>query len=956
MALNTPQSTISQVAFRVDHRRSFMIIAAVAALILSANLQLYLVHAAPPMAKIVNLDYPHHALSGTTFPVTVIAQYSEKVGIDIGIWDAENGAVVQSISIPLRDIGPISFTFNLTAPTGTGEWRLLAITRIWWLNAWYQDPLEGSKPFTVSISGTTTVSLTASVTPLSISLDGVNYTVSNLHPVNLSVAPGIHRLDAMSVVPGNVGERFVFVGWSDGTTSNPRLVTIAHDLNLTAIYDTECYLSVKSDHGEIIGAGWYPAGSNATFAVVSTPNSPVSLGPLGENYEFVGWSGDSNSSEALASVVMDGPRNVEARWTPSGITIMSPTISTALLLGALVLSIRVAYRNHRGRASRTSLRRTHQWSKLTLVVVILIAVMVQTPSTYAQLPIQSGRSIVKIGDASWYYWNNTASDTCLVWLGGGTIQEQEVGAYSYMINPLEYESFGTIRFIQDLTKYYCFIALQKGSSLYYSVDSNRTIYQEPYRMDSRILGDVHDWIKRQGYAHTFLVGYSAGADVAAMEMAIRDPTEWVSPDGLVLITPRLSQVVSRSGYRMRASLLVIYGGSIETPAYISTGHDFFVNAPTNGWYASSYFYKQFQVIEKMGHEVWTVYETGVYDTQAERTLVSFVNNVKTLQFTSKDLNMITNAAQNTSAIISHDLDLTSVEAPSQISAAAIVTLRAMLAYGNQETTTAQIIAFNTQSGNIEGAQEFILGGSGLRILLLNLLPPSNSTELSLAVIALMKTNNGWQPDSNPVFTKTEIRDTIRVTVASTLPYTSFVFDGTEFRIPESGTLDLDTQPGSHIAQVEPVIYVTPQMRVVFMGWDDGNIETTRQLSIDNDTSLYLSYRLQYFLNVTSPYGRATESGWYDSNSTAVVFVQPPIVSEGGVVFAQWKGDVNSSEIRVPLYMNSPKTSQAEWVPLPTTGPMAQSTAIFLFSLVLLALALLWNIKPVKRTQTRTDAG
>jgi hypothetical protein len=288
---------------------------------------------------------------------------------------------------------------------------------------------------------------------------------------------------------------------------------------------------------------------------------------------------------------------------------------------------------------------------LVVIAAILTVALVQVPSAHAQLPTQTARSIVRIGDASWYYWNNSASDTCLIWLGGGITDEQEVGHYSYLINPFEYESFGTIKFIQHLTTDYCLIALEKGSYESFSAESNRTIYQEPYQMDSRIIGDVHNWIKRQGYTHTFLVGYSTGAQVAAMEVTIRAPEEWVSPDGLVLITPRLSDLVSKSAHRMQSSLLVLYGGSIETPAYVSTGYEFFLDAPKDGWHNSSYLHKKFQVIEQMGHEVWTVYETGVYDTQAESILVDFISNVKALQFNAKDVDVIKQVAEGASTSV-----------------------------------------------------------------------------------------------------------------------------------------------------------------------------------------------------------------------------------------------------------------------------------------------------------------
>ena len=331
-----------------------------------------------------------------------------------------------------------------------------------------------------------------------------------------------------------------------------------------------------------------------SFAVVPTSHASTWFGLLIENYKFAGWSGDSNSSATLASVTMNGPKVVEAKWIRSGIRIDPIHIANALFLGSLVLLVRGIYRHSKRRLPRTLHHGFRRWTKPIVIALILIMFLIPIPPTYAQLPAETRRSIVKIGDADWYYWNNTTSDTCLLWLGGGITQERDIGYYSYKINPFQYESFGTIKFMQDLAKYYCVIALEKGSSESFSPNLNRTIFQEPYQMDSRIISDVHDWIRKQGYAHIFLVGYSTGAQVAAMEVSLRAPEEWISPDGLVLITPRLSDFISQKAYRIRASLLVLYGGSVETPAYISTGHQFYDNAPEDGWHDSHYLHKEFR--------------------------------------------------------------------------------------------------------------------------------------------------------------------------------------------------------------------------------------------------------------------------------------------------------------------------------------------------------------------------
>jgi hypothetical protein len=942
----------------VNHRTLWMIVIVVATLMVSTAVAFgYVCAAQPPIAKIVSVDYPRHVLSGREFSVTVVADYSDKVGVDIGIWDAETGAVVQSISIPLRDTGRTTFGFKLTAPTTTDEWHLLAITRIWWQDAWYQDQLEGSEAFTISVSENATVGLMSSGPTSTIGFDGSEYPVNNTSPPVLSMRPGVHQLETLPIIQSKVGERFVFVGWSDGVNSNPRQFVISGDASIVALYRTEYYLSVKSERGQVSGEGWYPGGSRPRFAVVPTSNASSWLGLLTENYKFAGWSGDSNSSNTLASVTMNGPKNVEAKWTRSGITVDPFVIAKALFFGALVLLVRGIHQYSKRRLLGTLPRGLRQFAKLFVVAMTLLMVLSPTCPTYAQLPPQSVRSIVKIGDASWYYWNNTSSDTCLIWLGGGVTQERDIGYYSYRINPFQYESFGTIRFMQDLAKHYCVIALEKGSYESFSLDSNRTIYQEPYKIDSRIIGDVHSWIRRQGYADTFLVGYSTGAQVAAMEVALRAPEEWASPDGLILITPSLSNVVSLSAYRIHASLLVLYGGSIETPAYVSTGREFYDNAPQDSRYGSHYFYKEFRVIEKMGHEVWTIYETGTYDMQAVHILVNFIDNVKSLQFTPSDVAMITHAQENSSAIMSEGLNITSVRAPYETQSARIMRIEVAFTYDLQTSTPTQVIAFNLQSGKIESSAELTLVDRGNRVVNLDVLPSSNSSELSFAIVALRKEEDGWKLAAKPVFTKTKVMQAISVTVASAVPNMSFVFDGVQFRTAENGVLHFETKPGTHIAQVESVSYLNSLTRVVFTGWDDGSTDTTRQVTIANDTSLFAIYRMQHFVNVTSSYGQSEGSGWYDENAMAVISVEPPMMNESAVIFAHWTGDATSSDLRSLLIVNSQKTVRAGWNAISSNGSVQPTTIVWLLvSLVLFAVAFAWNIKALARSSREADYG
>jgi hypothetical protein len=909
----------------------------------------YVSAAQPPTARIVSIDYPTHVLSQSTFPVTVVVDYSDKVGVDVGIWDVHTGDILQSISIALQNTGEIPFTFNLTSPQGTAEWQLLAVARIWWQDAWYQDPLEGSKPVTIRVSSNATVEL-ASQTASSLTFDGVRYSINASTPLTLSAKPGLHSLEVSPLAQSGPGERYVFAGWSDGVDTNPRQIVITGNDNLTAAYRTEYYLSVKSSRGPVSGEGWYPAGSTALLAVVPTSRAFSWFDLVEENYAFSGWSGDSNSTELLTPIIMNGPKNVDTAWILSGVTANLTACANLFLLGSAVLAVWGILCCLRRRRSLSHLHPFGRRLRLVLPLLILVVALIPTSLAHAELPVQSGVSIERIGDASWYYWNNTASDTCLLWLGGGTTNEQILGYYSYEINPYQYESFGTIRFIQDLAKHYCVIALQEGSYASFSPNSNRTIHEEPYQMESTIIGEVRDWIRQQGYAHVFLVGYSTGAQVAAMEVSVRAPQEWISPDGLVLITPRLSEFVSQNAYRIHASLLVLYGESIETPAYVSTGHEFYINAPQNGQYDSHYQLKEFDVVEGTGHEVWTIFNTGAYDTHALRIIVNFIDEVRSLQFTQQEVARIANDAQNPPANADTSLQLTYAAAPNEIWPSDLLRIQVRFSYNFKSATETDIVVLDSMRYRIVNDATFLLNADGYRIAYLDIFLSSNFSEPSFSIIALRNSSSGWQMMGRPLSTSTRIRQDANVTVVSTFPSMTIVFDGSQFNTSENGIIHLETKLGQHTLQIDPVTYLGSVTRIVFVDWGDGSDEASRELNVDNDTVLYLNCRLQYFVNASSPYGQVAGSGWRDADSVATIAVSPPLLNVPGVIFTHWMGDASSNETRSLLTMNSPKTVQADWTPVSEESNEPYTVIWLISTIALFIVTLSWNLKLGKRTK------
>jgi hypothetical protein len=109
-----------------------------------------------------------------------------------------------------------------------------------------------------------------------------------------------HSISVDSIVRGDQGARFVCSApsWTVSAESS-------HDF----VYNTEYFLSVSSQYGTPTGEGWYREGTIAKFSV----NTPVA-GPIGVQYVFKQWSGDSTSREPQSTLVMSGPRQVTAVW------------------------------------------------------------------------------------------------------------------------------------------------------------------------------------------------------------------------------------------------------------------------------------------------------------------------------------------------------------------------------------------------------------------------------------------------------------------------------------------------------------------------------------------------------------------------------------------------------------------------------------------------------------------
>lgn len=105
---------------------------------------------------------------------------------------------------------------------------------------------------------------------------------------------------------------YKFLRWSDGSTANPKIISVRENTEITAIYSAQYLLRVESQYGTISGSGYYPEGTNVPISV-----SPTSIGGILVDKNFGGWSGDTTTASSSANMMMDSPKSVKAIWTDS---------------------------------------------------------------------------------------------------------------------------------------------------------------------------------------------------------------------------------------------------------------------------------------------------------------------------------------------------------------------------------------------------------------------------------------------------------------------------------------------------------------------------------------------------------------------------------------------------------------------------------------------------------------
>lgn len=119
---------------------------------------------------------------------------------------------------------------------------------------------------------------------------------------------GSYYAGETATIGATANDHYYFAQWSDGNTSNPRVVTVIESITYTAVFEPVSYsVTVTANDytmGSVSGTGIYPYGSTAT--AVAQPF---------DNYRFVEWS--DGVTETVRNITVTEDLQLEAQFADS---------------------------------------------------------------------------------------------------------------------------------------------------------------------------------------------------------------------------------------------------------------------------------------------------------------------------------------------------------------------------------------------------------------------------------------------------------------------------------------------------------------------------------------------------------------------------------------------------------------------------------------------------------------
>ena len=173
------------------------------------------------------------------------------------------------------------------------------------------------------------------------------------------------------------------------------------------------------------------------------------------------------------------------------------------------------------------------------------------------------------------------------------------------------------------------------------------------------------------------------------------------------------------------------------------------------------------------------------------------------------------------------------------------------------------------------------------------------------------------PASNQYPVRVEAENKARIHITNLVPNSTITLDQVSHRIPVSGEIQLTSSVGAHNVSI-PASIEEANVTYTFNKWSDGDFAANRTIYLEEDTDLSVFYRVEYFVQVSSPVGAVTPAGWRDENSTMEPSLQSSI-EQSNYLFRNWTSGSNVYGMGEPIPIRSPVVIQAIWGQYPTAS-------------------------------------
>ncbi len=153
-----------------------------------------------------------------------------------------------------------------------------------------------------------------------------------------------------------------------------------------------------------------------------------------------------------------------------------------------------------------------------------------------------------------------------------------------------------------------------------------------------------------------------------------------------------------------------------------------------------------------------------------------------------------------------------------------------------------------------------------------------------------------------------------LTVFSDIENVTVKINGFPFKTNELGRIEIRVPIGDIAVEAQNEIMTGRGSRRVFSEWKWLTKSNPTFVRITQNTNLYLTYRTQFFLSLSSPYGSPIGEGWYDAGTTVTFSIEPfiDLSNKTRLVFYGWTGDQESSNSEGVATVDKPKTLRANW--------------------------------------------